>query len=140
MQKYAVFFLTSIAAVWLINVLLTGIKISGNTTVFLIALLITAGVFLTDKLLEQMKKPNAFIYIIIGTLVNFFILYVGTLFFEKKFTATGGALAALNFGEVNTPTLRGIDEVLTLLLAALVAMIVIQITKWGMGGSKKSSS
>ncbi|MBN1373946.1 hypothetical protein JW962_01250 [Candidatus Dojkabacteria bacterium] len=141
LKKYVLYFLTSITSAWIINSVLSGIIIANQATLFLVALLITAAIWLTEYVYSQLKKKNLLIFLLMGTLIGFFVIYIGTLLFDG-FAFTGGSLAPLDLAILETPSIRSVDSVLTLLLASFIFTIIAFVTKWASTGEgkKKESS
>ncbi len=133
MKKIVLFFLTSIASIWFIDALLSGFQFQGGAlTVFLVDLFIIVGIYLAEWVASKAGKSGMLLFFILATILTFFSLYFATLALED-FNVGVGTLNRLNLGIVKTPIIKGIDQILTLLLGSLIASIVGSLTKWGIG-------
>lgn len=124
MKKYIVFFLTSLASLWIIDHLLPGVRFLGPLYIkFIVALAVTLGIFLTDKATEKIEKTGYVWFVLIGTLINFFMLYFAT--FIDGFGITPGSLGGLKI-----PVEA--DQILMLMVSSLMVTLIAAVTKWGM--------
>ena len=139
MKKIILYFLTSISAIWFIDLLLSGFLFKGGTTtVFLVDIFILVAIYLTEWVASKAgKKSNMLIFFIIGTFLTFFSLYFASLFLED-FAVGSGSLKSLEIGFLSTPIINSMDQILTLLLGSLIAMIIAIATKWATEGRKGS--
>lgn len=137
MKKIILYFLTSISAIWFIDLLLSGFVFAGGTTtVFLVDIFILVSIYLTEWVTTKVgKKSSMLIFFLFGTFLTFFSLYFASLFLED-FNVSSGSLNTLKIGFLSTPIIKSMDQILTLLLGALFAMIIATTTKWAMEGKR----
>jgi hypothetical protein len=137
MRKIVLYFLTSISAIWFIDILLSGfIFKGGTTTVFLVDIFILVAIYLTEWLAGKVgKKSDKLIFAVIGTFLTFFSLYFASLFIEDFYVGSG-SLQELEIGFLSTPIIKGMDQILTLLLGSLIVILIALITKWSSEGKK----
>lgn len=136
MKKIILYFITSISAIWFIDLLLSGFVFKGgSTTVFLVDLFIIAALYLTEWVISKVGKKSNIIFFLIGTFLNFFSLYFASLFLPD-FNVGSGSLNTLKIGFLSTPVIKRMDQILTLLLGSVISMIVASLTKWATEGKK----
>lgn len=122
MKKYVLYFLTSLSALWMSDLAFTGVRFLGPVWIRLVVgAIVTFGIFLTESLSEKFGKNNNIVFLLVGILVNFFVVYFAT--FLDGFGVTGGELSQVGL------SLAG-DQILMLLLTSLIITIVGLITKW----------
>jgi hypothetical protein len=129
-KKYVLYFLTSFASIWFMRQFLSGFRIVGEAyNVLLFAIFITLAVYLTDMIVKKAASSKAWIYLLLNTLVGFFVLYISTLILEGV-KVTAGSLKTFNLEFLTTPTVNRLDMILTLLIAAFITALVARLTKW----------
>lgn len=130
MKKQLLYFLTSITSIWLIAQLLSGFKITGRAyEVLILGTFIVLGIYITEYILEKSGKTKDWVFLLIATLVNFFIIYIANLLLTG-INIVSGSLQALDLQFLATPTISQIDVILTLLIAAFVTAFIAWLTKW----------
>lgn len=137
MKKLILYFLTSITSLWLIDLLLSGFRFKGGpTTVFLVSLFVLASIYLVEQIISKsVKKSGTILFIVFGMLLTFFALYVATLVIGD-FSVAEGSLQALELGIVDTPVIKSMDQILTMLLGSLITMLVAALTRWASSPGK----
>lgn len=140
MKRLVLYFLTSISAIWFIDLLVSGFTFSGGPiTTLLVVLFIVVGIYLTEWVADKAgKKSSMLIFFIIGLFITFFSLYFASLFLDN-FTVGTGSLQGLKIGFLSTPVIKGMDQILTLLIGSLIVMLIAITTRWAVKGSSSSN-
>ena len=131
------YFISNIAAIWLTKQFLSGFNVSSVSGVFILAFVLLGGLILNELINEKLKSAKGLLFFLIGILIMFFAIYFSS-FFVPNFDVTGGSLDRLQIGFLQTPSLRSVDQILTLMLSGLIIMIVTSITRWAGNIGKKS--
>ena len=133
MKKFVLYFLVMLGATWVIDDLLSGFKVGGNILLSraLLALVFSGGIYLVDYIFKSLTKKSLMLYMLIGVLVNFFVIYVAS-FLVPNFDVSTGTFKQFGLSIANQA-----DQILTLLLSSLVVMLFAAQTKWAT--SSKSS-
>lgn len=131
------YFLTSITALWLVDLLLSGFVFrEGPTTVLMVALFVLASIYLTEQIISRtVKKSTMLLFFVFGLFLTFFSFYIATLVLSD-FNVVSGSLSSLNLKITETPTITKMDQVLSLLLGSLITMIIAVLTRWASKSSK----
>lgn len=122
MKKYVLFYLTGLTSVWLMDNLLSGIKISNVVTSLLVAVFVSFSIWFTEYVVKQLTQKTMLIFFIVGVIVMFFVLYLASLLIPT-FEAVAGVLYLF-------VTIKGLDSVLTLLISSVLAMSIAYLTNW----------
>ncbi|MBN2015248.1 hypothetical protein JW766_00235 [Candidatus Dojkabacteria bacterium] len=136
MKKLILYFLTSISAIWLVDLLVSGFTFNGGAiTVFLVILFIVVGIYLAEWVITKAgKKSSMLLFFVIGLFITFFSLYFASLFLQD-FNVGAGSLQGLKIGFLSTPVIKGMDQILSLLIGSLIVMLVATVTRWAQKGS-----
>lgn len=137
MRKFVLFFLTSITSLWIVNLLLSGFQFGGGAaTVFLVDLFVVLSIYLTEWVASKAGKSGMLVFILIGIFLTFFSYYFASLFLDK-FDVVGGSLESLKIGFLKTPTMKRMDQILSLLIGSIITMLIAATTKWAVEGSSQ---
>jgi len=125
MKKIVLSFLTSIAAIWFIDLVLSGFVFAGSPmTVFYVVLFMLIGNYFTSWLGTNIKGNSVVILFIVGVIVNFFTLYIASLILTN-FNITAGSLNWLNL-----KLIKAMDKILMLMIGAIISSTVAAVTRW----------
>ncbi|MBD3362765.1 hypothetical protein GF362_03530 [Candidatus Dojkabacteria bacterium] len=130
MKKFILYFITNISAIWITKLLFSGFQPTSAVAVLWLSALLLGGMVLNEAIASKIKGDKLIFFFFIGTLVTFFILYLGSLFIPN-FAVHGGSLPI--------KIIKQADQILTLLLASASIMITTSVAKWASsgGGSKE---
>lgn len=125
-KKAILFYMTSLGGLWIIGRLLPGVSLpsSGIFVILLVTLAITGGIIINEMIEEKMSKKSIPVYMIIGTLINFFTIYIANLLIPTFRVSAG------SFNRI--PLLENLgtgDQILTLLVASFISILFAVITK-----------
>ncbi len=126
MKKYVLFYLTGLTSVWLMDSLLSGIKIGDIVTALFMGVFISFSIWFTEYIVQQLTKKTMLIFYLVGVIITFFILYLASLLIPS-FDAVSGVLYFF-------VAIKGLDSVLTLLTASVIAMSIAYLTNWATVG------
>lgn len=128
-KRLILYFLTSFASIWLILQILSGFTVTSMWEYLILGVVITTGIALTDYILKKIGNKKPVIFIFIGTLINFFVLYLGSLLLPG-FNIGAGSLRELNLEAFSTPAVDSLDVILTLLVASFITIVIAWVTNW----------
>jgi hypothetical protein len=122
MKKYVLFYLTGLTSIWLIDNLLSGVSIKGIGNSLILGLFVSLSIWFTEYIVKQLTQRTMAIFVIVGIIISFFVMYLASLLLPG-FNIAGGSLRLF-------VTIGGLDSILTLLISSLVIMGIAYLTNW----------
>lgn len=131
MKKIVLYFISSLAAILTMDFFLNGIGLAGLEGVIIFSLFLLGGTLLAQSAAKKAgQEDNIGIFTLINLLILFITIYISDLVSNLVALEDGGALVKNELFFVSTPGRGNLDQIITVFLAALIAVGFNALINW----------
>lgn len=131
-MKKAIFYtMSSLAAIFIMSRFLSGLGLAGLEGVILLSVFIVLGMYLSQFVMGKMGQEGAlWVFALINLVFVFISIYLGDAISDQIQLEDGGVFREHELFFFTTPEFTNLDQIVTILLASIVAVGVTSLTKW----------